>query len=211
MPCRESSVRVRRVSSQSTRSASASSRSTRSVTSSRLPIGVAQTASGTSSLRASRTRSARRRPCPLPRRARPPGRGRDRVREAAHRDGAISSAGWSRRSNASPKPPPMTITSGSKALTRLAIPAPSIRPISVSASTARSSPSRAAATSCLESGIAARTARRRARSRRSRRRSTRSGLAPCRNRGTQARRTRAPCGPARQLRRSIPGRAGRRG
>src|SRR5207247_6188760 len=36
---------VRRVSSQSTRSASASSRSTRSVTSSRFPIGVAQTAS----------------------------------------------------------------------------------------------------------------------------------------------------------------------
>src|SRR5438105_9005121 len=47
IPWRSSSTRVRRVSSQSTSSASASSRRTRSVTSSRLPIGVAQTASGT--------------------------------------------------------------------------------------------------------------------------------------------------------------------
>ena len=47
--------RVWRVSSQSTTSASRSSRSTRSVTSSRLPIGVAQTASGTSPRRAPRT------------------------------------------------------------------------------------------------------------------------------------------------------------
>ena len=51
-----------RVSSQSTTSASRSSSSTRSVTSRRFPIGVAQTASGTSApSRASRTRRARRR------------------------------------------------------------------------------------------------------------------------------------------------------
>ena len=49
-PCRSSSLRVCRVSSQSTTSASASSRSTRNVTSSRFPIGVAQTASGMSAL-----------------------------------------------------------------------------------------------------------------------------------------------------------------
>ncbi len=47
MPWRDMSLLVLLVSSQSTRSASASSRSARSVTSSRLPIGVAQTASGT--------------------------------------------------------------------------------------------------------------------------------------------------------------------
>src|SRR5438034_6044101 len=43
-------MRVRRVSSQSTNSAAANSRSTRCVTSSRLPIGVAQIASGTESV-----------------------------------------------------------------------------------------------------------------------------------------------------------------
>ena len=47
IPCRSSSPRVWRVSSASTTSASRSSSSTRSVTSSRFPIGVAQTASGT--------------------------------------------------------------------------------------------------------------------------------------------------------------------
>src|SRR4051812_47322 len=45
MPWRCSSPRVTRVSSASTTSASPSSRSTRRVTSSRLPIGVAQTES----------------------------------------------------------------------------------------------------------------------------------------------------------------------
>src|SRR5580765_6463177 len=50
MPCRSSRTRVCRVSSHSTRSAERSSARTRSVTSSRLPIGVAQTASGTTPL-----------------------------------------------------------------------------------------------------------------------------------------------------------------
>src|SRR5688500_4431727 len=45
MACRASSTRVRRVSSHRTTSAARSSARTRSVTSSRLPIGVAQTAS----------------------------------------------------------------------------------------------------------------------------------------------------------------------
>ena len=43
MPCRSSSTRVWRVSSQAIRSAPLSTSSTRSVTSSRLPIGVGQT------------------------------------------------------------------------------------------------------------------------------------------------------------------------
>src|SRR5437588_13011513 len=47
MPCLRSSTAVWRVSSQSTTSAARSSASTLSVTSSRFPIGVAQTASGT--------------------------------------------------------------------------------------------------------------------------------------------------------------------
>src|SRR5207253_2707750 len=48
IPCRCSSPAVCRVSSQRTKSTSPRTRSTRSVTSSRLPIGVAQTKSGTS-------------------------------------------------------------------------------------------------------------------------------------------------------------------
>ena len=61
MPCRSSRPRVWRVSSARTTSASRSSASTRSVTSSRLPIGVAQTASGTHAATQPRTRSGRRR------------------------------------------------------------------------------------------------------------------------------------------------------
>ena len=123
-----------RVSSQSTSSASRQLASTRRVTSSRLPIGVAQTASGTTR-RAPRRRRTPRRRGPLR-----PELGRD----DAHRARALEAAPHARRPPAPgragarrawPKPPPMTTSSGSKMLIEASrSPAPSCRPIWASAS-----------------------------------------------------------------------------
>ena len=124
-----------RVSSASTTSASRSSASTRNVTSSRLPIGVAQTASGTAPTltrarrepRAPRRscrrrgRAARARSAPRPPRAAPRG---GRPRAPARRAG---------RTAACPKPPPMTTTSGPNAFTADAIAVPRCLPSSSSA------------------------------------------------------------------------------
>ncbi len=69
MPCLSSRTRVWRVSSQRTTSAAASSASTRRVTSSRFPIGVAQTASGTGpqpSAASKPTKAAPMRPAAVP-------------------------------------------------------------------------------------------------------------------------------------------------
>ena len=107
----------------------ASSRSRRSVTSSRLPIGVAQTASGISPLlRASRTR-------PSPRRSsRPTSRAR-RGRSGTSRAPTPASRGRRRpspdRKGTRPRPQSRrrsTISSGLKMLTRLAIPEPRCSP-----------------------------------------------------------------------------------
>ena len=65
MPWRSSRHAVCRVSSQSTTSAARSSASTRSVTSSRLPIGVAQTASGTIGYAAASSASKPTKPAPI--------------------------------------------------------------------------------------------------------------------------------------------------
>ena len=95
-----------RVSSQRTTSASASSRSTRSVTSSRLPIGVAQTASGTGydPLRAPRSRAGSRRSRPRRRPARPGRSGPCRAPASALRRATTSRAGPSRSSPAPAEP-----------------------------------------------------------------------------------------------------------
>ena len=88
-----------RVSSQSTTSASRSSRSTRSVTSSRLPIGVAQTASGTSARPSSASNADKRgADRDRPRRAElPPRRSAARASAGAHRlDGGDASSAGSR-------------------------------------------------------------------------------------------------------------------
>ena len=115
IPWRSSSPRVCRVSSASTTSASRSSVRTRSVTSSRFPIGVAQTASG--------IRQPRRRPGPAPiRPARAPRIARS-IASAwpAGASASVSTAsradGSSRSNAATPKPPPITTISGWKMLT----------------------------------------------------------------------------------------------
>ena len=101
---------MRRVSSQRTRSASASSRSTRRVTSSRFPIGVAQTASGISRVSASKA-TAPRRSSRQRSRARPGRRGTPCIGFSASRS-ITSRAGSSSSSPAAANPPPITISSG---------------------------------------------------------------------------------------------------
>ena len=150
MPCRSRRRRVCRVSSQRTVSALASSSSTRSVTSPRLPIGVAQTASGTAHRlrRAPRTRRGPRRSA------------RPRPRARPRRSRSVSSAGWI-ASAAPPRGPARArdrprrrrsrrrsmTTSGSKMLTSEPIAAPSNLPISASAPIAARRPRRARSTS----------------------------------------------------------------
>ena len=145
MPAR--SIRVRRVSSQRTRSASASSRRTRSVTSSRFPIGVAQTASGTQPpRRAPRRRRARRRRGRRRSRAR---RGRSctpRPRRRAPRARTTSARAEDEVAGRA-KPPPMTISSGLKTLTIEPMPEPRWAPMSARISFAPPSPWKASRTS----------------------------------------------------------------
>ena len=194
---------VCRVSSQSTTSAARSSSSTRSVTSPRLPIGVAQTASGIAApTPAPRTRRARRRSRPAvgpssataSRTRSPPGASASRTHHLAGRP-EQQLARRRRRSRRRSRPRP-----GSKRLTSEAIAAPRWRPI------------------CVERRMALldQVARRRLRARAARARAgrrhgpsstTRRGRAPCRRPGTARRPRRSPCARPRPSR----GRAGRRG
>ena len=123
------------------------------MTSSRFPIGVAQTASGTAGptppRRSPRTRGDPRRSGPRRSRARPARAGGPLWRGPSASRRATSRAGSKRKLAAAvPKPPPTITSSGPKVFTSDPMPAPRRRPIEASAAIASASPPCARSTSC---------------------------------------------------------------
>ena len=129
---------------------------TRRVTSSRLPIGVGQTTSGTrvSPRRGRRTRRAPRRSARPRARARRRRSAPRRARAKAPARPRPARAESSRSSPASANPPPTTTSSGLKTLTRSAIPTPRWKPTCSSTSRASPGPADASSTSRRGSTLA---------------------------------------------------------